>query len=455
MFAARDQENVYHSRQPVGATKPLGQSQPPKTPGTTGLKDNLNNRLTGKNAIKRDENVPLKGKAGDGDKQAFITPIAPRERAPLGNKTTNVKANAFQTPARLPTQAKAPEKTQLKTQNLQQRTSARKPKLKIHQQPSPAGLEAPVKTTTSVSPEEDDDVEDDVPDIEYCPPKITELPDVPDNEYSWGPDKTFPQFEGDNMLRGAGMHYYDKMFPIGEDGMRAPERERKKEDDAWEKEMEDKLTRRAARAGEFGFNPLEEAGMKQEAKATAKRSTSTKQSSKQDTGRTPSTVSSKQAAAALSNPRPKASKAGGSTFAAPTTASKAKKPAQVPASKAVKGGTPGTAASKTTIGYARGRQVSSSMKNSQQAPGQTQKRVASGQGKANQIQDDFRNFEAQEEETARLLHELLVQETPHEDVPDVKDVFGGFPGDDRGSNLDDLFAEQDRQEFELELPSMD
>lgn len=82
------------------------------------------------------------------------TCLAQRDRAPLGAKTTNIKAKAFQTPAPL-TVGNA-----FKTQ--QRNSSARKARLKIHR-PEVASVEA--------SPGLEENEEE--PDIEYCPPKIT------------------------------------------------------------------------------------------------------------------------------------------------------------------------------------------------------------------------------------------------------------------------------------------
>src|SRR5689334_22594337 len=80
----------------------------------------------------------------------MLTRIAgPRARAPLGMKTTNAKTSAFQTPAPLSASAKT----------LKASPRLRRPKVKVHQ------------------PEVQDEVEDDVPEVEYMPPKEVPLPD--------------------------------------------------------------------------------------------------------------------------------------------------------------------------------------------------------------------------------------------------------------------------------------
>lgn len=135
MLAARDQENLVHGHQAAAAAKPLNQGikqLPPRTPGNKTAKPPLKLPLN-------DENGPIAfgggkktlGKGNEnaifGDKQGgaaegktFVTPMGrcqarklfllhsgstdipstgPRNRAPLGVKTTNAKAKAFQTPA--------------------------------------------------------------------------------------------------------------------------------------------------------------------------------------------------------------------------------------------------------------------------------------------------------------------------------------------------------------------
>lgn len=135
MLAARDQENLVHGHQAAAAAKPLNQGTKqfaPKTPGNkvpkTPFKVPLNDENSifggGKTGLKvngkgNENRVTGAKKGGVGDKNAFITPlgrtgiggrgehehrltgtyVGQRARAPLGAKTTNAKAKAFQTPA--------------------------------------------------------------------------------------------------------------------------------------------------------------------------------------------------------------------------------------------------------------------------------------------------------------------------------------------------------------------
>jgi len=158
MFATRDQENVFHDHQTAAAAKPLNRGVrgvAPKTPGNNGGKVTFGNLLTTRKiSNKDDENVNLIGtkKGGNAEKPSFITPLAQKDRAPLGAKTTNANAHVFKTPA------PGLQKTQKRS------TSSRKTKLKIHQ---------PDAITSQPVSRAFEEEEDNVPDIEYCPPKIT------------------------------------------------------------------------------------------------------------------------------------------------------------------------------------------------------------------------------------------------------------------------------------------
>ena len=55
---------------------------------------------TGFKTVGRNNENALTGKKGGlGGQNAFVTPVAQKNRAPLGMKTTNAKTRAFQTPA--------------------------------------------------------------------------------------------------------------------------------------------------------------------------------------------------------------------------------------------------------------------------------------------------------------------------------------------------------------------
>lgn len=175
MLAARDQENLVHGQQALAASKPLNQgtrAAPPKTPGNrypkTPLKLPLHDENVpagfGRKSVlqtkgKGIENQVIGGKKGVGlDKNAFVTPMGPRTRAPLGMKTTNAKAKPFQSPAG-PNTDKALEKTQIKP------TSTRPLRQKISHVDT-VRLEVHGDDLDALEERE----------VEYCPPKLQELP---------------------------------------------------------------------------------------------------------------------------------------------------------------------------------------------------------------------------------------------------------------------------------------
>lgn len=143
MFAARaDQENLAYAHQAAAAAKPLNQqaktpaNKAPKTPFRRNQNDENDSFQSGfKTSKKTTQKANL-------DPNAFITPAGPRNRAPLGMKTTNAKAK---TPAPLTIKASA-QKT------LSPRL--RRQKVKIHQA-------EPIQQAQ----------DDGVPDIEYMPPR--------------------------------------------------------------------------------------------------------------------------------------------------------------------------------------------------------------------------------------------------------------------------------------------
>lgn len=94
----------------------------------------------------------------------LLTVLAPRNRAPLGQKTTNLKANAFKTPGPAPLTSK-PGKT------AQKPTSARRSaRSKIH-----VAQSEPVVTDILGKKQQ----EENEPEFGYAPPPPVELPDPP------------------------------------------------------------------------------------------------------------------------------------------------------------------------------------------------------------------------------------------------------------------------------------
>ncbi|KAF2769243.1 hypothetical protein EJ03DRAFT_327514 [Teratosphaeria nubilosa] len=299
MFATRNQnENAIYEQQTAAASKPLNQSVKglaPKTPAKTpfrGRQNDENAALLGGNTI---------GKAGKAAVTAFQTPAGPRNRAPLGNKTTNAKA--LQTPA--------PRTQEKPLSNKPTSPRLRRGKVKIHQ--------------AEVDPLEDDNEERE---IEYMPPRGKPLPDLPED--GWPADRKYSQFEGANLTKGWWSEYQ-------------PQKDPEEFSD-----FEDKLKEFEARERKKKTLAAASANIGEEKK--------------------PSTLSSRNAASALSN-APKGTtkpKARLPSFAAPTAAAKARLPSALASRKPITAVTaPGNSrhvaakvVSNTTLGYSKGRAVS-------------------------------------------------------------------------------------------------
>lgn len=367
MLAARDQENLTYAHQTNAASKILNQGirtlqskdpgpGAPKTPFKTSLNDEndpaafATQQKGFKTAAKGNGDLIQTKKNGKLDNNAFITPMGgrgrfsipikadqcsgPRTRAPLGMKTTNAKARAFQTPAPGQPTVK-PEKTVKKAS-----TTRRSVKSKIRIAPS-----EPVESDILSK-----DPDSDVPDIEYCPPAPIDLPDPPEDITY---DDNFPYLRGNNLFSGYA-DVYD--IPRDEHGVSLQER---KDEEAHAKilqEMEDNFRKEMAKP-----LPLETEDDLVDAMIAAGPKKLLNQGSKVDT------VRAKGAVAALSSqPQTKLP----SVAMKETASSKQKKKSSLQVLETKK--TPlqptnpspmrhnaAVAASKTTIGYSKGRSVSS------------------------------------------------------------------------------------------------
>ncbi|KAI4093406.1 MAG: hypothetical protein LQ339_007681 [Xanthoria mediterranea] len=222
MFAVRDQENLVHGHQAAAAAKPLNQGVKqlaPKTPGNKTAKLPLRLPLNDENGTtafgggkktvgKGNGNSIFGGKKDGMENKSFVTPIGPRNRAPLGAKTTNAKAKAFQTPA-------AAQNEHDLGKTIRKSVSARKPKPKaIH--PESTKLEDILADKEALDQRE----------IEYMPPNPKDLPDYPDDDL---PELDLSAFQGPHRLAGWFEHFANK--PDAE-GLSFVQR----------KEMEEKLT---------------------------------------------------------------------------------------------------------------------------------------------------------------------------------------------------------------------
>ncbi|RYP24507.1 hypothetical protein DL765_000527 [Monosporascus sp. GIB2] len=217
MLAVRDQENLVHARQNGASLKQQqGRQLQPKTPGARYPKTPIKVPLNDENATyvvgaaksnlagraRGNENA-LTSKASKGlDKSNFVTPIGPRSRAVLGDKTTNAKAKALQ-----PVNVKSPLRD-IETSHSKAPTPA-VPKSK-HPQVESHKLE--VHAEEADHPSEDE--------VEYCPPRPKDLP----YESDVFPDGvlTFEGLKRENLFRG----YYDYYInPIDEHGVSLSDRQ--------------------------------------------------------------------------------------------------------------------------------------------------------------------------------------------------------------------------------------
>ena len=197
----QDQENLIYGHQQTAASKPLNQLRP-KTPGPKSSKVSFD-----ENAVQTHAKTVLKGGPSNhialgGSKIAvpLVTPAATKNRLPLGAKTTNAKAKPFTTPT---LQTKAADKAK-------SNSATRRQSLKISQT-------QPVKIDVlQVS-------EDDVPDVEYMPPRAKDIPDIPE-ELENGINLSM--FENGGMQRDLLSHM---QHSIGFDGKSMAEHQRERE----------------------------------------------------------------------------------------------------------------------------------------------------------------------------------------------------------------------------------
>ncbi|KAJ5127372.1 hypothetical protein N7448_008151 [Penicillium atrosanguineum] len=339
MLARRDQENLVNAHQTTAAAKPLNQGLKQLAPKTPGKKVPLNDenhpgafkKLTVKGNGNRQDN----GKPGN---NAFVTPMEPRNRAPLGMKDTNTKARAPQTPA--PFGGTLKPKTNRKTASAQRLKKA-----------APVTQQAQTKVYT-------ESVQDDVPDIEYMPPKPIALPDLPDDVTY---DTTFPQFQPRNRALGLESVYGEQ--EVGQDGL--TKKQRKFQEDSIKA---DKLANETMmkQLESIGFNDPSEDEAAPAPKPQPRSLRSRTPSSSSRPTRSISTLRSREAAAALAAPRPSSASTRPATVPKSRIASASSilmpKKTRVPSNPSSMRATAAAATSNTTMGYSKGRSVSSTLR---------------------------------------------------------------------------------------------
>ncbi|EAW11834.1 uncharacterized protein ACLA_005900 [Aspergillus clavatus NRRL 1] len=351
MLALRDQENLVHTHQTVAAAKSLNQGVKqlqPRTPGTRAPKtpfkvplNDENDPLTfGKKTIKaagkqRENTKPAK--------DAFVTPLEPRSRAPLGMKTTNAKARGLQTPGLGGT---------IKLEKTNKRTSTQKIR-----------KFAPLVDQPKVEVQEEQP-QNDVPDIEYMPPKPQELPDDPDFITY---DTTFPQFQPKNLALGLESVYGDN--EVGSDGLTKRQRKFQEDSAAFDRKVDEMILKQLEEIDfedKTELDPPREPHMEEPPKRKLEARRAKLASTKPRYTSNISTIRARDAAAALSNIEPSVSRTRPMAFPKPrprvasSSLLTTKKP-RGPINPSSMRHTAAVAASRSTVGYSRGRTMSSKL----------------------------------------------------------------------------------------------
>ena len=242
----------------------------------------------------------------------------PRNRAPLGNKTTNAKVTAFKTPAAPATQEKPSAK--------QSSPRMRRAKIKIHE-------------AEAVTSAHDDGEEE--PEVEFMPPREIPLPDYPDD--CWPHDRTYPQFEGKNLTRG----WWSEFAPYKD----SDEDEEFSDYGEKVKKIEERQKGEKAALQSKKSTPIKNAGLQKTTRDPL-------------TTRAPQTLKARSAASALGLD---SKSSGVPSFAAPTATSKSRAPSALISKKPTTATHIATGnvrhgaariASNSTLGYSKGRAVS-------------------------------------------------------------------------------------------------
>lgn len=270
--------------------------------------------------------------------------VGPRTRAPLGMKTTNAKAKAFQTPAG-PAPEKSPEKTQAP------KTSARRPKKVTHADTvklQVLGDEEPLAER----------------DVEYCPPKPEDLPYESD---------VFPRnclnydmLKPENLMRGMYNTYHN---PVDANGLTRMERDYEESYKKSARETDERVLKMMEEEWTVGDVPETFQNLKKKqpkAMEPAKKITSVPKLP----GKGPGTITARRAASALSS-APKAPAVAPKLSKPPTkpvssfTPFARSKPAPLPSTSHA---ATAAAASRSTLGYTKGRSASGMVQKRERGP---------------------------------------------------------------------------------------
>jgi len=400
MLAHRiNQENVVHGQQ---ATKPLNGA---KTPAAKAPKTPF-----GKSVLKHNgqENVATIGKKGlQIERDAFVTPAGminnstslfacsrdnsgPRNRAPLGFKTTNAKATILQTPIGKDTQTSNENRL---ADSYSDKSVTAKTVQKTTENPYARRKRASIRSPITVKAPSGNKYPDEV---EYMPPKIEPLLDVPS-------DDDFDLRKACERLKSTSLN---RIFyhPLDEEEAQLQVEKREKQLKEELRKAEDEATRAAeADLDQMEQEIREELGLP--------RTRPTKLPSRVGT------VKAKEASSALSQPL----KNKAPSYAAPTASSKGH---QMPGSSDGKTSHAiAIAASKSTVSYSKGRRVSNKLK---QPTKEETTLAASRNGSGSQV--------LQRDRSTELNDDAESEEHP---LPDPL-----------------LWADEDEEVFQFQLPTL-
>ncbi|GAO17002.1 hypothetical protein UVI_02022220 [Ustilaginoidea virens] len=356
LAAHRDQENLVHGHHhaPSKQQPKTPGARYPKTPGNFGRNDeNAPSIFAGKNAADTGVRMAGNGKSvlgkPTGQRQALVTPLENRNRAPLGNKTTNAKARPGHTVA-VKDRVREIENTQIR------QTSMQKPKQRpVDLQPQKLTMQPDDMTGTAGAPEP-----------EYAPPRPTPLPYESDVLPAAG--LTFNGLKRSNILKGYYQHFHN---PLDENGVSRIEKKFNDEMKALFKKAED---RNAEDIAAINWSPEDiseatESDLGQGHIRNKVEACSAANSALSVTQKQPSTLSARRAASALAVRAESQSRSLSRSFAAKPMArrplSSAFSASQVAKPTGTKspsvGNSIGETASRTTLGYNKGRSASSMM----------------------------------------------------------------------------------------------
>ncbi|MCJ1402142.1 hypothetical protein MMC11_005361 [Xylographa trunciseda] len=379
MLAARDQENLVHGHHTAAAAKPLNQgsrllapktpsNKAPKTPFMLPLNDEngaisfAGVKTAGKALVKSNENHPAGSKLGGlTAKNTFTTPMGPRNRAPLGMKTTNAKAKAFQT--------QAPVTVDLEfSKQVQKSASARKPKPK-------QSVSEPAKLDV-LADELGKETELEERDIEYMPPPAKPLPDDPDDF----PELDLSVFQNGGLTRDYRHYFMNRPDDEGLSRIQRQEMERQKAADIEHKKLEAMMIRDMESAltpclhepdclgDECKDMPEIRRKAEEQFEMTMASIDPTEAPKKKTsiTSRGPSNTLSRRAAGVLSQPKPSvsgmAAKKPAPRNRLPFSQISSRKQALVPSNPSPMRHTAATVTSRNTVGYSKGRVTSASIR---------------------------------------------------------------------------------------------